>query len=71
MTTERDPNVFRGVVDGIPVEVRPEWLAGHYWWRVFIHGANKVLLRHREHAIRAAEVLASDEAELRREQKQG
>jgi hypothetical protein len=41
------------------------------WWRIYLQGHSKVLLRHREHAIPVAEILAKDEAQLRREQRQG
>jgi hypothetical protein len=56
-----------GDVDGVRWEVRPEWLAGRYWWRVYVGGHPKVLMRDREFAIQAAEPLAADEAKYRRE----
>ena len=69
MATEREPEAYHFEVEGLRIEVRPVWLAGHYWWRVFMQGHNKVLMRHREHAIRVAEIIAEDEAMLRREQR--
>jgi hypothetical protein len=48
-------------------EARPEWLAGHHWWRVYVGGHPKVLVRYRDNAVRAAEALAADEARFRRE----
>ena len=63
----RDPEPIRSQVDGVAWEVRPEWLAGRYWWRIFIAGHVKVLVRYQENAVRAAEALASDEAQFRRE----
>ncbi|MFO1078392.1 MAG: hypothetical protein U1E73_11780 [Planctomycetota bacterium] len=69
MAYEPTPETIRTEIAGLRIEIRPEWLAGHHWWRVFLQGHNKVLLRHREHAIRVAEILADDEAQLRREQR--
>jgi hypothetical protein len=56
-----------GDVEGVRWEVRPEWLAGRYWWRVYVGGHPKVLMRNRDYAVQAAEPLAADEAEYRRE----
>lgn len=56
-----------GVVEGVEYEVRPEWLAGRHWWRIYVARSPKVLMRSRELAIRAAEVIAADEALHRRE----
>jgi hypothetical protein len=69
MATE--PQAIRGDVDGVTLEVRPEWLAGRHWWRVYVGGHPKVLVRYREHAVRAAEALAADEAQFRREARAG
>ncbi|MGE3175448.1 MAG: hypothetical protein AB7O97_22680 [Planctomycetota bacterium] len=52
--------------DGVSYEVRPEWLAGRYWWRIYVAGNPKVLVRYRHFAIQAAESLAADEALARR-----
>ncbi|MBL8733703.1 MAG: hypothetical protein JNN13_15130 [Planctomycetes bacterium] len=67
---ELEPDSYRSEIEGLRLEARPEWLAGRYWWRVFLNGHSKVLLRHREHAIRVGEILADDEVLLRREQRQ-
>ena len=56
-----------GDFEGVRWEVRPEWLAGRYWWRVYVGGHPKVLMRNRDYAVQAAEPLAADEAEYRRE----
>jgi hypothetical protein len=53
--------------EGIAWEVRPEWLVGRHWWRVFVSGHPKVLLRYRENALEIAGTLAADEARFRRE----
>ena len=62
-----DPSPQHGMVDGVEYEVRPEWLAGRNWWRVYVARSPKVLLRSRDYAIRAAEVLALDEAYYRQQ----
>lgn len=71
MVLEPEPNAYRSEVEGLCVEARPEWVAGHYWWRIYLQGHSKVLLRHRDHAIRVAELMAYDEALVRREQEAG
>jgi hypothetical protein len=58
---------FRDTVDDVPFEARPEWLAGRNWWRIYVAGNPKVLVRHREFAIEAGRALAADEARFRRE----
>jgi len=58
---------FKDTVDGIAFEARPEWLAGRNWWRIYVAGNPKVLVRYREFAIEAAKALAADEARFRRE----
>lgn len=55
------------MVGEIGYEVRPEWLAGRYWWRIFVAGNPKVLVRYRRYALAAAEALAADEAHYRRD----
>lgn len=62
-----DPEPIRSDVDGVSWETRPEWLAGRYWWRIYIGGHPKVLARYQENAVQAAEALAADEARFRRE----
>ena len=62
-----DPDPVGSQVDGVVWEVRPEWMAGRHWWRIYIAGHVKVLVRYKENAIRAAEALAADEARFRRE----
>jgi hypothetical protein len=62
-----DPEAVGSEVEGVTWEARPEWLAGHHWWRVYVGGHPKVLVRYRENALRAAEALAADEARFRRE----
>ena len=62
-----DPSPQHGIVDGVEYEVRPEWLAGRNWWRVYVARSPEVLLRSREYAIRVAEVLALDEALCRQQ----
>ena len=64
---DADPVAMGSEVEGVPWEVRPEWLAGHHWWRIYVRGHPKVLVRYRENAVRAAEALAADEARFRRE----
>ncbi len=61
------PEPVRGRTSGVEWVLRPEWLAGSYWWRVLVAGHPKLLLRHREHAMRVAETVADDEAHHRRE----
>ncbi len=58
---------FRGAVDDVRYEARPEWLAGRNWWRIYVAGNPKVLVRYRESAIEAGRALAADEARFRRE----
>jgi hypothetical protein len=65
MTTVPDP--IAGRAGDVVWSVRPEWLAGRYWWRVFVAGQPKVLVRYEEHAVSAAEALAADELQFRRE----
>ncbi|MEZ5654243.1 MAG: hypothetical protein R3E87_27220 [Burkholderiaceae bacterium] len=65
------PDIYRSELQGLRIEVRPEWLAGRYWWRIHLDGHGKVLLRHLDHAIRVAEILADDEALHRREVRSG
>jgi hypothetical protein len=62
------PRSYAGHVAGVGWEARPEWLAGRYWWRVFVNGHPKVLVRYTEFAIAAAEALAADEARFRSQQ---
>lgn len=62
-----DPTSVRGSVEGISWEARPEWLAGRYWWRVYIGGHPKVLVRYRDSALAIVEALAADEAQFRRD----
>jgi hypothetical protein len=61
------PQPVHGDQDGVAFELRPEWLAGRYWWRVYVAGHPKVLVRHREHGLAAARALAADEAQFRAE----
>lgn len=61
------PDIYRSELQGLRLEARPEWLAGRYWWRVYLDGHSKVLVRHLDHAIRVGEILADDEALQRRE----
>jgi hypothetical protein len=68
MATDND--VYRDHVEGVPLTLKPELLAGNTWWRVHVDGHPKVLVRHRDHAIRVGELLAADEALLRREREQ-
>jgi hypothetical protein len=56
-----------GQVGEVPWTVRPEWLAGRYWWRVVVNGHPKVLLHHLEFAVPVAEALAGDERKFRRQ----
>jgi hypothetical protein len=65
MTAE--PAALHADRDGVAYEVRPEWMAGRYWWRIYVAGNPKVLVRYRQFAIQAAESLAADEAMSRRE----
>lgn len=62
-----ETNAILGNVQGIRYVLKPEELAGKTWWRVFVGGHPKVLVRHREYALAAAEALAADEAMFRRE----
>ncbi|HZN39298.1 MAG TPA: hypothetical protein VFD82_10880 [Planctomycetota bacterium] len=62
-----EPSPVSDRVDGVTWEIRPEWLAGRHWWRIYIDRHVKVLVRYKENAIRAAEALAADEAQFRRE----
>jgi len=62
-----DPEPIKSDVDGVPWETRPEWLAGRYWWRIYVGGHPKVLVRYQENAIDAAEALAAAEARFRHE----
>ena len=62
-----DPDSVSGDIDGVAWQVRPEWLAGRHWWRIYVVGHPKVLVRYQENAICAAEALAADEARFRRE----
>jgi hypothetical protein len=64
------PEPIRDEVGGVVWEVRPEWLAGRHWWRIYVNGHPKVLVRYQEHALGAAEALAADEARFRREASQ-
>jgi hypothetical protein len=56
-----------GEEDGVAFELRPEWLAGRFWWRIYVARHPKVLVRSLEHATAAARALAADEAQFRRE----
>ena len=60
-----EPLPVRGEVAGISFEGRPEWLAGRYWWRVYVGGHPKVLVRYRDTAVAVGEALAADEAQFR------
>jgi hypothetical protein len=62
-----ESNTIRREVDGVAWEIRPEWLAGRYWWRIYVSGHTKLLVRFQENAIAVATALATDEAEFRRE----
>lgn len=62
-----EPAQVTGQVEGVPYVLKPEFLAGDYWWRVWVAGHPKVLVRHREQAERVAELLADDEAQVQRE----
>ena len=42
-------------------------MAGRYWWRIYVAGLPKQLLRYRDYAVTAAEAFAADEAQFRRE----
>jgi hypothetical protein len=61
------PDAIPGRLGDIEWEVRPEWLAGRYWWRVYVAGHPKVLVRYAENAAAAAEALAADERQFRRD----
>ncbi|MFY9341088.1 MAG: hypothetical protein WAT39_01275 [Planctomycetota bacterium] len=61
------PDSKAGRVGDVVWEARAEWLAGRYWWRVYVAGHPKVLVRYAEHAAAAAEALAADELQFRRE----
>jgi hypothetical protein len=61
------PRSLTGRVGPMLWEVRPEWLAGRYWWRVYVGGNPKVLVRYAEFAVPAAEALAADELRFRSE----
>ncbi|MCA8965003.1 MAG: hypothetical protein H6838_11475 [Planctomycetes bacterium] len=61
------PQPIRDDVDGVSWEARPEWLAGRYWWRVYVARHPKVLLRYRDSAVAVAEAIAADEAQFRRD----
>lgn len=67
MASGADDVAFHGRVDEIAFEARPEWLAGRNWWRIYVAGNPKVLVRYRESAIEAGRALAADEARFRRE----
>jgi len=62
-----DPEPILSEVDGVPWETRPTWLAGNYWWRIYVDGRPKGLLRDLQEAIHCAETLAADEARFRHE----
>jgi hypothetical protein len=62
-----EPQGRRSAVDDVAWEVRPEWMAGRHWWRIYVAGLPKQLLRYRDNAITAAEAFAADEAQFRRE----
>ncbi len=61
------PDAVGGSAGSVSWEVRPEWLAGRYWFRVYIAGMPRVMVRHQPYAIDAAEALAADEDKHRRE----
>ena len=61
------PDPISGHVGEVAWELRPEWLAGRYWWRIHVAGHPRVLVRHPEHGVPAAEALAADELQHRRE----
>jgi hypothetical protein len=63
----REPEGAKSAIDGVAWEVRPEWMAGRYWWRIYVGGLPKQLLRYRENAVIAAEAFAADEARFRRD----
>lgn len=65
MVTVPDP--ITGHVGEVGWMLRPEWLAGRYWWRVLVAGHPKVLVRYEELAIPVAEALAADELRFRHE----
>lgn len=62
-----EPTPIRGSVDDVAWEARPEWLAGRFWWRVYVARHPKVLLRYRDSAMAVAEAIAADEAQFRRD----
>jgi hypothetical protein len=60
-----DPQPVRGRAGDLEWALRPEWVAGRFWWRVFVNGHPKVLMCHREHAEVAAAAMAADELQYR------
>ena len=62
---------LRDNVAGISWEARPEWLAGSYWWRVYVAGHPKVLVRFADSAVAVGKALAADEAQFRRDARAG
>jgi hypothetical protein len=67
----QEPTPITSSFDGVPFAVRPEHFAGNDWWRVYVDGNPRVLLRYREYAQQVAEVLAADEAQFRRASRLG
>jgi hypothetical protein len=65
----QEPAHITGQVEGVPFELKPEFLAGDYWWRVWVGGHPKVLVRSVEHAGRVAELLADDQARMQRDRR--
>jgi hypothetical protein len=61
------PQPTTGRVGEVDWTLRPEWLAGRYWWRVVVAGHPKLLMRDHELAVQAAEAVAADEHRFRRE----
>jgi len=61
------PDPITGQVGEVGWQVRPEWLAGRFWWRVLVAGHPKVLVRYDQYAVPVAEQLAADELQFRRE----
>ena len=62
------PDPIGGRVGDLRWELRPEWLAGRFWWRVYLGGHPKVLVRFPDSGVVVAEALARDELRLRQEQ---
>lgn len=61
------PEPIAGRVEQVAWEVRPEWLAGRFWWRAYVGGHPKILVRYVETAVAVAEAVAAEAGRFRRE----